>query len=123
MSHQGSRAMTKRIIRIIMVQKVAEDSPKILDNVAKAFPQDDLEFEIRDSCMKAEEHLEHQAIESAKEVLDTQHQAIEKGTVEIESEDVAKAENMKWGKTIREAGFKAGFGVIFKEIFEHLISK
>lgn len=115
--------MKKRTVRIIMVQRVAEDSPKILDNVAKAFPQDDLEFEIRDSCMKAEEHLEHQAIESAKEVLDTQNQAVEEGTIEVESEDKANKENIKWGKTIREAGFKAGFGVIFKEIFEHLMSK
>lgn len=123
MSHQGSRVMKKRTVRIIMVQKVAEDSPKILDNVAKAFPQDDLEFEIRDSCIKAEEHLEHQAIESAKEALDFQHQAIEKGNLEVESEVEAKKKNIQWGKTIREAGFKAGFGVIFKEIFEHLISK
>lgn len=114
--------MKKRIVRIIMVQKVAEDSPKILDNVAKAFPQDDLEFEIRDFCIKTEEH-QRQAIESAKGALDSQNQAIEEGTIEVESEDEAKKENIQWGKTIREAGFKAGFGVIFKEIFEHLISK
>ena len=115
--------MANRIVKVIMNQNVAEDSPKILDNVAKAFPQNDLVFEIRDSCMKAEEHLEHQAIESTKEALHIQSQAIEEGTVEVESEDVAKTENIKWWKTIREAGFKAAFGAIFKEIFEYFTSK
>ena len=103
-----------------MIPKVAEDSPKIMANAAQAFPNDDIDIEIKDTDSDQLSLPDYQTLKETGDVLDNQTQKINEGIVKVETEDVTLENNTNWSKLAREEGFKVVARLAFSKALEYL---
>lgn len=111
--------MTRKI-KITMIPRVAEDSPKIMVNAAQAFPNDDIDIEIKDTDSDQTNLPDYETLQETNDSLDNQNQEINDGIIEVETEDVALENNTNWYKLVREEGFKAVARLAFSRALEYL---
>ena len=75
----------RRIIKIRMTQRVAQDSTEILKTVAEVFQYENIEIDIDEKILEAAEVASFDnAVEVAKDTLDLQDQAIKQGMTKVE---------------------------------------
>ncbi len=112
----------RRIIKIRMTQRVAQDSTEILKTVAEVFQYENIEIDIDEKILEAAEVASFDnAVEVAKDTLDLQDQAIKQGMTKVEPPEKETKITHQWLKTLGKEGFKVTVQVIFREVAKSVI--
>ena len=107
----------RRIVKIRMTQRVAEDSPNIIRSVADVFQNDDLEISIDESMVeRVEAPLPGDTLENARATLDLKDQAVKQGMETVDSPEKSGRKVRQWLKSLGEEGIKITAQVIIKEL-------
>lgn len=117
----------KKKIVIRMSPRVAEDSTKILQNVADAFQDAEVfEVEIQEGSVElaklfepvemAPVPLEEKAIKTAKDTLDLQDRAFREGWAQPDTPEVARSKVRQWLVDLRKQAVKVTVQAISKKL-------
>uniref|UniRef100_B8HK14 Uncharacterized protein n=1 Tax=Cyanothece sp. (strain PCC 7425 / ATCC 29141) TaxID=395961 RepID=B8HK14_CYAP4 len=112
-----------RRITIRLVPKDAQDSPDILAQVARAFPEAD-EVEIDMTALSFDDStLQSEVVGVAVDALEQQERRIQSGDTTIEPLEEALDKNKNWYETLLNEGIKATIQAVVREIVQNLMER
>jgi hypothetical protein len=113
--------MAVRRITIKLVSRDVRDSPEILTNVARAFPEiEELEIDMT-ALVFTDSSLGAKVTDCANDALEQQEQGIQQGQISIEPPTEVNKNNEKWYQMLLKEGVKATVQAVIKEIAKVLI--
>ncbi|BFP39515.1 hypothetical protein FGF1_03600 [Flavobacteriaceae bacterium GF1] len=110
----------KRKITIIMEGRSATDDPKLLEEIGRSFPEDDIKIQIKPNQMVDDEVGRIQCDDVAQEALDEseeEHWDVDLGEGEGE---MAEKELREFRKELGKHGVKMTVGTIIQELIKSI---